>query len=204
MRLVGAARNQGLLLTVADVFKQPRLCDLASSVQRDSISYQDPEPFSLVTAGDDLQGFLRKHVLHYLENPEETVLDVLPITNYQGQFISAALTLPLGWCRHSFVDMQIGTDVQRLIDSCTKLWDNLDILRTVFIHDQGRYLQVVLQKLRLNIQVYETREDLARFSQRIYDEDLHTPLKLGRSFTRFLITYIPEGRVRLTIRLSHA
>lgn len=102
------------------------------------------------------------------------------------------------------MDLPEGTDIGRLFDSCIKLWDNLDILRTVFITGRDGYLQVVGKKLRPIIDVYETKGDLATFSETVYEKDLASPLKLGRSFTRFLITHASDGQKRLTIRLSHA
>ncbi|OBT64868.1 Nonribosomal Peptide Synthase (NRPS) [Pseudogymnoascus sp. 23342-1-I1] len=186
MRLVGAAREQGLSLTVADVFKQPRLSEQALLVKISRTPYYDPKPFSLVSTEHELNHYLRLEISPYLDHPGETVLEVLPVTYFQAQYLS-----------HS-------TDIVRLFDSCIKLWDSLDILRTVFIQGRHGYLQVVGKKVRPIIDVYETKGDLTKFSQTIYDEDFSSPLKLGKPFTRFLITHASDGQKRLTIRLSHA
>ncbi|KFY99001.1 hypothetical protein V500_01494 [Pseudogymnoascus sp. VKM F-4518 (FW-2643)] len=204
MRLVGAAREQGLSLTVADVFKQPRLSEQALLVKPGNTPYHDPKPFSFISTEHDLDHYLRLEIIPYLDHPGETVLDVLPATYFQAQCVTSALTSPLGRCFHFFMDLSRGTDIVRLFDSCIKLWDSLDILRTVFIQGRDGYLQVVGKKLRPIIDVYGTKGDLAKFSQTIYDKDLASPLKLGRSFTRFLITHASDGQKRLTIRLSHA
>ncbi|KFZ18629.1 hypothetical protein V501_01109 [Pseudogymnoascus sp. VKM F-4519 (FW-2642)] len=204
MRLVGAARDQGLLLTVADVFKQPRLSKLALLMKPGTTPYHDPMPFCFISTEHELDHYLRLEIRPYLEHTGETVLDVLPVTHYQSQCITSALTKPLGRCYHFFMDLPRSTDIVRLFDSCIKLWDSLDILRTVFIQGRDGYLQVVGKKVRPFIDVYETKGDLAKFSQTVYDKDLSSPLKLGRPFTRFLITHASDGQKRLTIRLSHA
>ncbi|KFY99119.1 hypothetical protein V500_01452 [Pseudogymnoascus sp. VKM F-4518 (FW-2643)] len=204
MRLVGAAREQGLSLTVADVFKQPRLSEQALLVKISRTPYYDPRPFSLVSTEHELNHYLRLEISPYLDHPGETVLEVLPVTYFQAQCITSALTKPLGRCYHFFIDLSHSTDIVRLFDSCIKLWDSLDILRTVFIQGRHGYLQVVGKKVRPIIDVYETKGDLTKFSQTIYDEDLSSPLKLGKPFTRFLITHASDGQKRLTIRLSHA
>ncbi|KFZ16630.1 hypothetical protein V501_02126 [Pseudogymnoascus sp. VKM F-4519 (FW-2642)] len=204
MRLVGAAREQGLLLTVADVFKQPRLSEQALLLKPGITPYHDPKPFSFISTEHELNHYLRLEISPYLDHPGETVLEVLPVTYFQAQCITSALTKPLGRCYHFFIDLSHSTDIVRLFDSCIKLWDSLDILRTVFIQGRHGYLQVVGKKVRPIIDVYETKGDLTKFSQTIYDEDLSSPLKLGKPFTRFLITHASDGQKRLTIRLSHA
>jgi aryl carrier-like protein len=45
MRLVGAAREQGMSFTVADVFRTRRLSDLARVVSEITPLYEDPPPF---------------------------------------------------------------------------------------------------------------------------------------------------------------
>ncbi|KFY17543.1 hypothetical protein V492_00586, partial [Pseudogymnoascus sp. VKM F-4246] len=182
----------------------PRLSEQAKLVMRSHTPYLDPEPFSLISTRHELDHYLEHEILPYLDHPGETVLDVLPVTDFQARCVTSALTSPLGRCYHFYMDLPEGTDIGRLIHACIKLWDNLDILRAVFIKGQDGFLQVVGKKLRPIIDVYETKGDLATFSQTVYDKDLACPLKLGRSFTRFLITHASDGQKRLTMRLCHA
>ncbi|KAA8646754.1 Nonribosomal peptide synthetases (NRPS) [Aspergillus tanneri] len=196
MRLVGAAREQGLSFTVADVFGTPRLSELAHIVTETSAFYQDPPVFSLIDT--------RNSLLSCLDTPNFDVVDVYPVTGFQSRCVTAALTRPLGRCYHFYIDLPSGVSFPRLVDSCEKLWEHLDILRTVFVDFEDHRMQIVMKNIKPIIDIYEAERDLAESSQDIYRSDLQSPLELGRTFTRFLLTLTRDGRARLTIRLSHA
>ena len=70
MRLVAAARQQHISLTVADVFLKPRLCQLAQVVKYTSIeeeALQPQPPFSLLAPEMDTASFIRTSVLPLLD-----------------------------------------------------------------------------------------------------------------------------------------
>ncbi|PYI15152.1 acetyl-CoA synthetase-like protein [Aspergillus violaceofuscus CBS 115571] len=215
IRLSQRASEDGLALTAADIFRKPRLCDLALLVREgDATSYHEPRPFSLLSAGGSggaesnrLPDDLAARIGPLLEWPQHHIADVYPTTDLQNHYVSAAVDAHRGEVEYIYMDLPRGVDLARVQRSCLELWRHLDILRTVFIVDpQTRQtLQVVLNNVEPEIEVRHTEGDLRAACEQAYGEDLHRPLYLGRSFTRFLITANrASGDARLTLRLSHA
>ncbi|RAH80860.1 acetyl-CoA synthetase-like protein [Aspergillus japonicus CBS 114.51] len=195
--------------------EEPRLCDLALLVREgDATSYHEPRPFSLLSAGGSggaesnrLPDDLAARIGPLLEWPQHHIADVYPTTGLQNHYVSAAVDAHRGEVEYIYMDLPRGVDLARVQRSCLALLRHLDILRTVFIVDpQTRQtLQVVLNNVEPEIEVRHTEGDLRAACEQAYREDLHQPLYLGRSFTRFLITANrASGDARLTLRLSHA
>ncbi|KAL6229778.1 hypothetical protein BDW75DRAFT_245422 [Aspergillus navahoensis] len=198
MRLVRAAHDDGLSLTVADVFRLPRLSQLALSLKviKNTIKGEagNPRPFSLVPSPLPLNSLI------------SGLQDLYPVTHFQSQCIEAAISQPLGRCLFLSIDLPSNTSIPRLISSCVQTWQHIDILRTIFMQsaDGTEYLQALIQDLPPTIDVHETNTDLAKFNQTIYDGDSQTRLQIGQSFTRFIITHTPDNQARVTLRVSHA
>lgn len=195
MRLVAAARNQGLSFTVADVFKQQRLCDLATvarmmpTVETSAVSIP---PFSL----------LPPHVRDQL--PPLALHDAFPVTSWQATCIRLALkTPPRQW--HHFA-LNLPPTLSQLCASnlCARLWDAVPILRVVFVPVQTGYIQLLTdQPLPLTTH-YSRVETTAQLATRICEEDALRPGSLGTPFTHFFLLSGCDGTLRLVMRLSHA
>ncbi|KAK2841632.1 NRPS, partial [Arthroderma sp. PD_2] len=198
MRLVATARAEGLSLTVADILGVPQLSDLARRLSKESSYYQEPAPFSLIASS--ISNSLNSH----LTSQDVSVLDAYPLTDFQSECVSSALCTPLGSCYHVYLDLPSGADKERVVNCCNRLWEHLDILRTVFIDVNGLRLQAVCANITPSIDLYQSVGTLSQISEVAYEKDMGSPLQLGSSFVRFLITQTTEGDTRLTIRLSHA
>ncbi|KAK7991221.1 Nonribosomal peptide synthetase 13 [Apiospora saccharicola] len=209
MRLVAAARAQKLSLTVADIFKAPRLSDLALLVKEvtSSSKEQTHVPFSLLKT-DDTQDFLEKHIAPHIEGGLEFVRDVLPATDFQQQSVLDALQDPPGRYPHWILDLPADVDFVRLQQACVKLVNHFDILRSVFVRDDddGRFWQVVLTELKPTYDTVDAGdEDVARLVDSICAEDIQRPRVLGRSFIRFIvIKHASSGKHKFILRISHA
>ena len=95
-------------------------------------------------------------------------------------------------------------EIARLVLSCHALWCQFDVLRTIFVSSQGRYLHVVLPDSEPPIMIRDTDEETHQDFTRMCELDDATPAVLGTCFTRFFITRSSQGSTRLTLRLSHA
>ncbi|PLB47169.1 acetyl-CoA synthetase-like protein [Aspergillus steynii IBT 23096] len=205
IRLGQRASDEGLSLAVPDIFANPRLCDMALCLREGRSSYHNPRPFSLLSLPpSSLPSFLESSVLPLLDCPQTQISDVYPTTELQDFYVSSALDARKSEIEHIYMDLPVGADIALVRQSCVALWQHLDILRTVFIVDGHRQLQVVLNPDEPDIVIHEAHGDLAACAEVVYRRDLDSPLEQGRSFTRFFITHTPGGGIRLTIRLSHA
>lgn len=205
MRLVAAAREQKLSLTVADIFKAPRLSDLALLVKMaENEELQVLKPFSLL-AMENTQEFLETEVLPVVDPGAGTVRDVIPATDFQAICVAQALQDPPARYPHWVFDLPSGVDFTRLEQACVSLARHFDILHTVFVHAAGRYWQVLLDEFKLPYDTLDAGDgDLATFTDDVCKADLERPRKLGYSFVRFVAIKHSSGNHKLVFRISHA
>jgi aryl carrier-like protein len=206
MRLVGAARNENLSLTVADVFNAPRLSQLAVLVREVSMEELLPisRPFAFLET-DDPKAFLSEFVYRILQPDMGTVLDVLPCTDFQTCAILDAFQDPPSRLPHWIFSLPADVDFSRLEWSCRKLVVHFDILRTVFVQAHGRFWQVLLDDFKTTYDSFQVNEDddIMAFTDSICEHDRKIPRILGSSFIRFMAIWGPSGRHRLIFRISH-
>ncbi|KAF7591575.1 hypothetical protein BBP40_001323 [Aspergillus hancockii] len=206
MRLVSAARDQGLSLSVADIFRCPRLCELAqlaTEVLGEETIQQHP-PFSMLKV-DDPGTFLKMFAEPILGPGSGTVRDVVPCTDFQQRAILDALQDPPGRLPHWIFDLPRDVDFSKLERACKRLVEHFDILRTVFIKAAGRFWQVVLSGFKPAYDSFETDEDnVESFTNTLCKDDLKRPRQLGHSFIRFMAVKHHSGDHKLILRISHA
>ncbi|KAK5993871.1 Nonribosomal peptide synthetase GRA1 [Cladobotryum mycophilum] len=184
MRLVAAAREECLSLTVAQIFKAPRLADLALLVSDTEAEQevQSQEPFSLLRVYDT-DAFLQKFVAPVLETSLEAVQDTVPATDFQERSILDALQDPPGRYPHWIFDLPADVDFARLEESCYKLVDYFEVLRTVFVRANGRFWQVLLSNFKPAYDTVDANdEDINSFTNTICEQDLKRPRRMGHSF----------------------
>lgn len=200
MRLVTAARQHGLSFTVADIFNRPLLGDLASVARPVMTTKNDftPRPFSLLDHNS--QTFIRTKLAH-----TTSVSDVFPVTRWQSTCIDLALASPPRLLDYFFTDLPSSISIEEIIRGCSDLWQNIDILRTIFIPWRDQYLQLVPEKSNLPLEYHSAdEENIEYLTNKICKEEIQQPLVLVAPFTRFYILSGSNGAMRLIIRLSHA
>ncbi|KAK8085892.1 hypothetical protein PG997_007163 [Apiospora hydei] len=208
MRLVAAARGQKLSLTVADIFKAPRLSDLALIVKEATVHKDEthslPAPFSLLKA-DNTSDFLEQHVAPHVEGGLQSVRDVLPATDFQEHSVKDALQDPPGRYPHWIFDLPVDVDFARLEQGCVRLVNHFDILRTVFVRANNRFWQVVLSDFKPTCDVVEAGDgDMTALVNSICAEDIKRPRVLGRAFIRVIVVKHASGKHKFILRISHA
>lgn len=208
MRLVAAARQQHMSLTVADVFLKPRLYQLAqvaTHTAEGEEALQPQPPFSLLPAEIDTASFIHCSVLPLLDSKVENVKDIFPTSAFQKQAILDALQDPPSRWPHWILDLPSDVDFSKLRRACEKFVAYVDILHTVFICIDSKFLQVQLENFKPEFEQFESRdEDLGSFVNALCEQDLSRKRVLGSSFIRFMAVKHPSERHRLIIRISHA
>ena len=207
MRLVAAARQQHLSLTVADVFLEPRLCQLAQVVTHTAVAEEalwPQTPFSLLPPEMNSASFIES-LLPLLDSKIGKIKDVFPTSAFQTRAILDALQEPPSRWHHWILDLTSDVDYPKLQQACEKLLDYFDILHTVFIHTGSKFLQVQLEDFRPKFELFEPKnEELGSFVDALCEQDLRRKRSLGSSFIRFMAVRHPSGRHRLVFRISHA
>ena len=204
MQLVGAAREQGLSLTVADVFRYPRLSHLAYHIsERQNVIHPDPVPFGLLDMAA-LEDFISQEVPPLVQERPGMMENILPLSDFQRMAVHFALHAPSRPWNYFSIDLPSTVHVPTISASCAKLVNHFDVLRSVFIQARGRYFQVVLENLHLPIELYQENVDINLLCNRIVEEDLERPVLPGQSFVRIMILRGCNGVIRIILRLSHA
>ena len=228
MRLVGAARDEGLSLTVADVFRNPVFEDMVAVIRVASMmnTYVDGadmddfnaqsqairsaatselyQRFSLVKA-PNIDAFLQNNIIPKVGVFKGGMVDVLPVTDFQALAITGSLLESRWMLNYFYLDGHGVLDLRRLKRSFIRLVHSVDILRTVFLPSGDRFLQVVLRKMRPDFFVYETESNLDEFVAMLQQRDREQGPRLGEAFVNFTVVKEKDSNHhRIIMRLSHA
>ena len=146
MRLVAAARHQGLALTVADVFQSPLLEDMAKCVKYDDADADSASiaPFSLLHSGID-EATARGHAARLCAVPESRITDVYPCTALQQGLLALGARKHGQYVSRSVLRLQPGIEEEKLRQAWSATVQKLPLLRTRIVDLPGQGLvQVVL------------------------------------------------------------
>lgn len=204
MRLVGAARKQGVLLTVTDVLHYPTLVDLAARASSNNpqdlpLSIAEPTPFSLLipTKKHRITDSAASLVGH------DRFSDILPVSAFQYISLVRYARWPSQGLYYQFIDFGPMLNSDRLEKSCRELVRQCTILRTVFMRSRDQYFQVILHYQDFDLPVLQTQDNLVTLSDEICLKDAKSGLRLGCSPVKFTLLRNEQG-CRLVFRLSHA
>ncbi|OQE37713.1 hypothetical protein PENCOP_c009G04857 [Penicillium coprophilum] len=217
MKMVSAAREEGLVLTVADVFNNPVFEDMLTTVQAANVTQQK--------LNVDLKSGGHKEVDSDLINITPTTLgpspsseslevlrpscvddaavqsgicpkigvfkggiaDVLPVTDFQAMSLTATLFKSRWMLNYFYLEGNGPLDLRRLRESCLKVVAAFDILRTVFVCFHDQFFQVVLRKIRPSIFVYETDRALDEFTMTLQQRDREYGPREGEQYVQFYV-----------------
>ena len=166
MRLVAAARQRGIFLTVANIFLWPKLSDMANTAtgrgvdggsksahsSASTIVEDDPlpgpvMPFSLLTCKErwgDLE--LQEHVASICRVDTACVEDIYPCAPLQAGLVAVSQSQPGAYVAVNFYELPAGIDMPRFKRAWQEVVDSESILRTriVYVESIG-FLQVVIR-----------------------------------------------------------
>ncbi|KAI1051402.1 hypothetical protein LB506_003776 [Fusarium annulatum] len=227
MSMVGNARDLDLPLTVADIFKNPEFGSLLDCLNDKSYKYSDRasshdhldtstfkkekyitsdetyKPLSMIDA-DDAEQFVRSHVCPVVGVSRASIVDVLPTTDFQDQAIHGSL-LESRWQLNCFhLDSSGSLDMTLLQEGITNIVAAYDILRTVFVSHQGRYLQVILRHVQPTV-IVEDVESIDLFTSNLELTHQNQVPRPEDSSLRFIVArHKSSERHRIFIQISHA
>ncbi|PYH86079.1 nonribosomal peptide synthase [Aspergillus uvarum CBS 121591] len=147
MKLATAARREGLSLSVADIFNNPKLSDMAQTAVAAEGASAVPkyeEPFSLVGGVENARSIVQKHIS---SEKFDLVEDVYPSTSLQEGLLALTTSQANAYVLQAPFKLPPHID----LDSFCKAWDRVvesnPILRTVIISTETHgTCQVVLKQ----------------------------------------------------------
>lgn len=206
MKLVSSLRAQGHSLTVADIFQHMRLGDAAKRLkvgQSPQAKVQPYRPFS-VLGSIDIQKFLFEVIRPKLAHPTWSIQDVYPVTDTQALDVRGTIQIPRTSIQYNMLHFDSGIDRQRLFQACSDLVKTHDILRTVFIEENGTLFQVVLNEMEAPLTTHLADRDIDSFVNDLCVEDASSDFQLGSPFFKFIHVEGDDGKECLILGISHA
>ncbi|KAL6231349.1 hypothetical protein BDW75DRAFT_243990 [Aspergillus navahoensis] len=161
MRMVTTKSARLLKLTVADIFQNPRLSDLANVLSSrsskeersevENMMEDDPEPFSLWYAHEDLQ---HRHeqlqqIAQECDVPVSSIQDVYPCTPLQEAMMAITSRQSAAYINRQVFELDDSIDVNRLQEAWRKLAQAVPTLRTRIVMNPGKastLVQVVVDE----------------------------------------------------------
>ncbi|KAL3261959.1 hypothetical protein ABHI18_003269 [Aspergillus niger] len=229
MKMVSAAREEGLQMTVADVFNNPIFEDMLATITPSSSPTSNADTQcannieKLLEADDALPDATPPQdisVLRPMQLDAMSLLDVicpkigvfkggiadvLPVTDFQSMSIAATLFGSRWMLNYFFLDGSGPLDLRRLRESFLRVVDAFDILRTVFVCHHGQFFQVVLRKVRPDIFVHETEQSLDEYTNGLQKRDREQDPRQGEQYVQFYVVKKKNSdQHRILIRMSHA
>lgn len=197
MKLVGMAREHGLILTVAEIFQRPRLFELAHFLQHhdriSGIDIQSVPPFSLLEAEVDTESALQ-YAASICGLDAIQIQDIFPCTPLQEGLLAMTVRRPGDYISERCFTLQPGIDVERFKKACEDVVAGIPILRTRIIDLPGHGLvQVTLDE---NISWGST-----------YGEESSTvgsEMGLSDRLTQFSLNTDHDLKIRFRWRMHHA
>ncbi|KAJ5576610.1 hypothetical protein N7535_003536 [Penicillium sp. DV-2018c] len=233
MKMVSAAREEGLVLTVADVFNNPIFADMLATVRAANVTQQllnvdlksgghkevdsdllnTPTTLGPTPSSENLEvlkpscvddAAVQSGICPKIGVFKGGIADVLPVTDFQAMSLTATLFKSRWMLNYFYLEGNGPLDLRRLRESCLKAVDAFDILRTVFVCFHDQFFQVVLRKIRPSIFVYETDRALDEFTMTLQQRDREYGPREGEQYVQFYVVKKKgSDQHRILIRLSH-
>ena len=140
MRLVGVARQQGLLLTVADVFRNPKLEQMAKLLKNQEGPSEDAiSSFKLLGAERDIERE-RQHAASLCGVSQDQIEDLFPCTPLQEGLLALNMKRQGDYVGRNVLNLSPSVDIDRFKGVWEEVVSKIPILRTRIIDLFGQGL----------------------------------------------------------------
>ncbi|CAM1509365.1 Fc.00g031040.m01.CDS01 [Cosmosporella sp. VM-42] len=198
MRLVAAAREEGLTLTVADIFSNTTLIDMAQkTVQASETPQEGIAPFSLIDADWDPET-ARVEAGELCGIEPDAIEDIYLCTPLQEALMALSAKVKEAYVAQRVVELQDIATAQRLIAAFDTAQQDCPILRTRIVQASGRGLVQVVVKGKPE---WYSGSNLDEYLVQDRDE----AMDLGKPLVRYAVIPNTEtGTANFVLTMHHA
>ncbi|KAF5689247.1 non-ribosomal peptide synthetase [Fusarium circinatum] len=144
MKLVPAARSEGLVIAVMGIFSNPVLLDMAMSCkQSDETRVSIVDPFSLLSDIED-SSMLLHEIAGRCNVQESQILDIYPCSPLQDGLVASTLQQPGAYVATYVFQLPFDISMERFKLAWQKTVDRVEILRTRIVNTSLKSYQAVL------------------------------------------------------------
>ena len=186
MRLVSAARKEGLRLTVAAFFRNPRFVDMAKEARACAIPHFQPIPPLSLLGPRNLHESIRKEVAVSCGVGVALVEDTYPCTPLQEGLMAMTAKQPNAYIGRGVVEIPNYINLERFQAAWATAIARNAILRTRIVQTTSRVVQVVIAE---NVQ-WAISESLPEYLA----EDRRKSMYLGDPLARWALIVNSQSR----------
>ena len=198
MKLVAAAREEGLILTVADVFTSPTLSEMAEKAKTGSAAAQENIPPFALLEKDWSSEQACKDVAELCDISPDAVEDIYPCTPLQEALMALSSKVKEAYVAQRVVELDSKATGENLINAFDVAQRDCTILRTRIVQVPGHGLVQVVFKGALQ---WHSGTKLDEYL--VADRD--DPMDLGKPLVRYaLIEDSTTGKVGFVLTMHHA
>ena len=207
IKLVAACRSAGLVVSVADLLRNPTLESLCETLGSD-VKEEEPlkvyEPLS--TLGPlNHAAFVENIICPQIKTTSANIEDIVEATTSQASFVASGLLKSRGNTNYFVFQLSGACDAAALEDACRGLVAKHPILRTAFVAFKRRVFQVVLRSLTPEFRTHQCAKwRQMHLAAKLVKLDQAEPVLLGQPIVRFLILTDSAKQSLLIMRISHA
>jgi len=194
MKLVGAARSEGISLNVIDIFRNPRLCDMALICGTVEEGRQvDLEPFSLLT--EEPVDTIIDELVEQCRVKREMLVDAYRCSLLQEGLVTLSMKQSGAYVAQNIFKLPKNIDMDRFKAVWQQTVQDVDILRTRIVHmKSAAFLQAVIQDEPINWDTASSLKDIESEGARIPEHN-------GGHLTRY--TIVSDGNSRFFVWSVH-
>lgn len=203
IRLVTAAREVGIGLTVQNIFDDPRLIGMAAkATEQDPVKEGPIAPFSLLVEGEEKIADLKTAVAERCDQvTADDVEDAYPCTALQEGLLALAVKQPGSYMAKYAYKIPKNVDIERFRQAWEKTIQNFGNLRTRIVEINGKTVQALVKELP----EWETTEDGQEGGlRRMIDALGATEMQYGTRLCRYALTQEPNGERHFALVLHHS
>ena len=146
MSLVAEARSRGLSLSVEQIFKQPTLEQMASTLMVTGANADDDTitKFALLPPQEDARSNILREILRDYQIPTESIEDIFPCTSLQEGLLASSMTRPGTYVSQQVYEIAPHTDLSRFQAAWEIVIQKQPVFRTRVLQTSHGALQVVV------------------------------------------------------------
>ncbi|KAH8602265.1 nonribosomal peptide synthase [Bisporella sp. PMI_857] len=189
MKIVQTARLEGISLSVLDIFRNPKLSDMAlkCGVLEDDDA-MELKQFSLLETGD-IDAILDE-IVSQSKLEKDEISNAYPASALQQGLLTLSIRQRGAYVLHNKFKLLDDIDIDRFKSAWQEVVDEVDILRTRIVHlESGKFIQVVVKPAPITWHTAVEAED--------YNiEDPKLPTHVGGELTYYKIVDSGNGKNR--------
>ncbi|KAK6069069.1 peptide synthetase [Seiridium cupressi] len=200
IKMIAAARSQGLDLSLQHVFKHPKLRNMALNVdilEGEDHNLTTPPPFSLLDQSWDLD-LVRNEGSEQCSISVDTIEDIYPCSPMQEGLMALSMKDPGTYILQFVYQMPESVDLERLRAAWEAVAAQTQVMRTRFFDYNSNLLQAIVKEpLRWKV----VEEDLAEFL--VAEKGLK--MSVGESMSRHAVVRQPHSQQKFLVwNVQHA